>query len=167
MIKLLKKDISAVTESEYYTLISRLQGDLRRHIEKKKYFSDRVRSAVGYSLVLSEVKGEIAFNENGKPYFLDNPLHFSISHSENTVIAAISEKNIGADIEKVREIPRGVAERFFTERERGCDFFEIWTKKEAFGKCKGDMAKAFGTDVCDLSFYTEKYGEYIIAVYEE
>ncbi|MBR5539735.1 MAG: 4'-phosphopantetheinyl transferase superfamily protein [Clostridia bacterium] len=167
MIKLLKKDVSTVTESEYHFFVSRLPSSLRGHIEKKKLFSDRVLSAVGYSLLLGEVSGEIAFKENGKPYFKDVPLYFSISHSGNTVICAISDREIGADVEKVREIPRGVAMRFFTERERQCDFFEIWTKKEAYGKCIGDMAKAFATDVCDLSFYTERDKEYAIAVYEK
>ena len=167
MIKLCKKDISTVTESEFLRLLSRLPENLQKHIEKKKIFADKVRSAVGYTLVLEEARDEIVFLENGKPCFKDVPLHFSISHSENMVIAAVSERNVGADVEKIRDIPRGVADRFFTEQEKQCDFFEIWTKKEAYGKYCGDMAKAFAKNVTELSFYTEKDGEYVIAVYEE
>ena len=167
MIKLCTRDISAVTESEYSLLLSHLPENLREHVEKKKNFADRVRSATGYTLVLEEACGEIIFSENGKPYFKDIPLYFSISHSGDFVIAAFSEREVGADIEKIREIPRGVAERFFTKREQKCDFFDIWTKKEACGKCIGDMAEAFAKDVTELSFYTERLGEYVIAVYEE
>lgn len=112
--------------------------------------------------------------EHGKPYFRDLPIKFSISHSEKKAIMAVSDREIGADIQKIKPIHFGIADRFFTEDERmyvGDDiqrFFEIWTKKEAYGKWEGRGLLANAkVDVTALEFYTETDGEYIIAVYEK
>ena len=66
-----------------------------------------------------------------------------------------------------------VAERVFTEAENAyvagdcAKFFEIWTKKEAYAKWKGEgLAKTAHVDVTALNFYTETDGDYVIAVYE-
>lgn len=174
MIKLYRACIREMTDAEYENILSRLPENIRQRIERKKKASDRRLSAAGYSLalgaadeLLGEKSHEVVFADSGKPYFKDLSLFFSISHSGDRVIVAVSDREVGADIEKRREPPRGVAERFFTERERACDFFEIWTKKEALGKCKGGLPHVLSHDVTELPFYTEDDGEYVIAVYEE
>ncbi len=113
-------------------------------------------------------------SEYGKPYFRDLPIKFSVSHSGDRVILAASDKEIGADIQKVNSRAVRVAERFFTEGECayvGGDcarFFEIWTKKEAYAKWHGGgLAATKDVDVTALDFYTETDGEYVIAVYEK
>lgn len=112
--------------------------------------------------------------EMGKPYFADLPLRFSVSHSGSRVILAVSDKEIGADIERIRPRRLDVANRFFTAGEVAYvgdsveRFYEIWTKKEAFGKwCGGGFSSARDTDVTTLDFYTENDGDYIISVYEK
>ncbi len=174
MIKLYRYDISGLAEREYELAFSSMPDNIKERILRKKNATERTLSLVGYTLALGaarEILGEsspkIEFMENGKPYFENIPLKFSISHSYSRVIVAVSERDIGADIERRREVNGGIAGRFFTARERQRDFFEIWTKKEAYGKCKGGMTAAFNRDVCDLDFYTEDDGEYVIAVYEE
>ncbi len=111
--------------------------------------------------------------ESGKPYFAELSVKFSVSHSGGRVILAVSDKEIGADIQKINPRAMRVAERFFTESE--CEyvggevqrFFEIWTKKEAYGKwLGGGFIAAKDVDVTALDFYTETDGEYVIAVYE-
>lgn len=110
----------------------------------------------------------------GKPYFESLPIRFSLSHSGCRAILAVSDREIGADIQQMRDVNLRLAERFFTEREQEyvagdkLRFFEVWTKKEAYGKWRGDgFAAAKNVCVLDLDFFTETDGEYMIAVYEE
>jgi len=88
------------------------------------------------------------YGERGKPYFMDLPFYFSLSHSGNYVLCALSMKEIGADIQQHRgSCTRQIAERFFSRQElealqeRGDDgeefFFRLWARKEAFGKLDG------------------------------
>lgn len=86
------------------------------------------------------------YDDKGKPYFSDIDLHFSLSHSGNFAVCAVSDKEIGVDIEKIRDVNPGVADRYFTVEE--CEyilsaenmkkaFFEIWTKTESRVKLTG------------------------------
>ena len=89
---------------------------------------------------------EIAYNSQGKPYFLSNcEIFFNISHSSNYVACVIGDRPVGIDIEKAREVRQNLAKRFFDISEaewiKECDsderFFRIWTLKEAYGKATG------------------------------
>lgn len=100
---------------------------------------------------------EIIFSraEKGKPFAVNADIYFSISHSKNTVVCAVSDKEIGVDIEEIRSIRLKAAEKFACESELeyiGNDinrFFEIWTLKEAFFKCRGS---GLGADIKNVSF---------------
>ena len=91
----------------------------------------------------------IKHSDEGKPYLTNNEIHFSLSHSEETVMCAISETEIGADVEKVSDIDMKIAKRFFhpaeyelmtklhTDTEMRDLFFRLWTLKESFLKAVG------------------------------
>ena len=87
---------------------------------------------------------EIEYVSNGKPVYRNQDIHFSISHSGSYVVCAVSDKNIGVDIEGIRRNAIKVAKRFFTTAECewiGSDvhrFSRIWTLKEAYAKLTGD-----------------------------
>ena len=95
---------------------------------------------------------EFSTDEHGKPWLSGNEqkINFSLSHSAELALVAVSKANIGVDIEKIRAISQmdKFSKRFFSPRE--CDklfscakslrlpkFFEIWTTKEAYLKAKG------------------------------
>ncbi len=107
-----------------------------------------VRMAACEQLGCANADLTFAGKNGGKPYLCGaDGFHFSISHTEGAAIAAICGAPCGADVEKLRSAPRGVAERFFTEAERryagnsDARFFEIWTRKEAYVKrCGGSLA---------------------------
>jgi 4'-phosphopantetheinyl transferase len=90
-------------------------------------------------------------DENGKPFIKDSDdINLSISHSYPFYAEAISDKPIGIDIEKIRDVNPNIAKRAFTENEREYTgsskerFFEIWTKKEAYAKFTGNgLAEGF------------------------
>ncbi|MBR2868547.1 MAG: 4'-phosphopantetheinyl transferase superfamily protein [Clostridia bacterium] len=93
--------------------------------------------------------------EKGKPYTVNTDLFFSISHSDNIVVCAISENEIGIDVEKIRNVRLRIAEKFASPEELTYigdnlnRFFEIWTLKEAFFKCKGT---GLGADIRSVTF---------------
>ena len=81
----------------------------------------------------------VKYNENGKPF--TDKCFVSLSHSGGFVACALSDKNIGLDIEVLKNIKRRDVYIFFTDREKNYvnenprllsqRFLEIWTKKEA------------------------------------
>lgn len=83
----------------------------------------------------------------GKPFFKDCPVQFSITHADGIVAVAVSKKHpVGLDIEKMRPMRNGFAARYFSEREQAqiCvasdpdeALIRLWTAKEAVGKCHG------------------------------
>ena len=87
----------------------------------------------------------IAVTEKGKPYFSDNPWHFSISHTKNFAFCALSRQNIGLDAEeKGRTVSAAMVEKFTSDAEKsrlGDDpqdaFLRLWVLKEADVKLTG------------------------------
>lgn len=85
---------------------------------------------------------------NGKPFFSNAGVHFNISHSGPTVVAAFSVSPVGIDIEsrgRCRDFV-GIAKRFFHPAEAAAlaqsrdeaHFLRLWTGKEAMLKLSGE-----------------------------
>lgn len=101
---------------------------------------------------------QFTFGKNGKPYLMDSVLHFSLSHSGDYILLAVSDKEIGADIQEKQ--PKDVvklANRFFSPEEaqylstlppefQSDYFYHLWTAKEACTKLLGD---ALGEHLAD------------------
>ena len=110
--------------------------------------------AVGASLAKYALRDALALTAplkkdvRGKPYFDGVPVHVSISHSNEMCLAAISDSEIGADIEYITKSPEKLnrlAERFFTQGESEYvkvapseRFYEIWCAKESYIKYTGE-----------------------------
>ena len=90
---------------------------------------------------------EIGRTKLGKPYFVDSPLHFSISHTPHFVFVALSDRPIGIDAEETdRDIKLALAEKLLSPRElfqfqkaqdKRLALLKFWVLKEAAGKCSG------------------------------
>ena len=109
--------------------------------------------AGGLRILGLEELPEVHFEPNGKPYFVNSPLHFSLSHSGRFAAALISEEPCGVDIEQVRpEVAERLRGRCLSdgERARGCDFFEIWTEKECIAKLDGSGMRSNPSEVDTL-----------------
>lgn len=121
---------------------------------------------------------------SGKPYFSDAAgLFLSISHSGDYLALAISDCEIGIDLQIMRfrtistnEKALKMAKRFFHPTEFAyisCEeaeilprFFEIWTKKESFVKRTGTgIDDSFSSlNVLNHSFYIEyPFPDYMLA----
>lgn len=113
----------------------------------------------------SQLKSPLAltycYGEKGKPYFQEIPLFFSLSHSGDYVLCAVSCREIGADIQKLQPVDvLKLAGRFYAQPEylalKCCEdeakrqrlFFELWSRKEAWGKLTGEgVAAVLGRDL--------------------
>lgn len=134
-----------------------------RATEERKGKVDRYRfrrdqyASLGAELLLRHALDRLgirtlaySYGEAGKPYLSgEDSVFFSLSHSGKFALCAVSEYEIGADIETVRKADIRIAERFFcpneyeqiavqeTEEGRQALFFRYWTLKESFLKATG------------------------------
>lgn len=98
-------------------------------------------AGVDYPVLTAEILRE----EKGKPYFVDIPLEFSLSHSDALWMCMVSQQPCGLDLQHVKDCRfEEIARRLFTEEEQhyvalwGIEgFFDVWVRKEAFCKCTG------------------------------
>ena len=60
---------------------------------------------------------QIALSPFGKPYIKNLPVYFSISHSGDFAVCAVSNEEIGIDIEQIRQVHPRIHEKFCTESE--------------------------------------------------
>lgn len=132
-------------------------------------------------------------NPHGKPYFQERTeFQFSLSHSGQCVLCALSDAPVGCDVERIRPFDKRVANRFFSAEEnrlleqaedKSELFTRIWTCKESYVKAIGTglstPLSSFSTDPTatpptlkrsgdfktDFSLVTAAlYGEYRMAV---
>ena len=155
----------------------------KEYVCRYKYEKDRLRSLIGRLLLLSFadrytsdsfkevnfISGtdefveekmsdmEIEVDENGKGR-IDNRdnLFFNISHSKDYVVLALSDEEVGIDIQEIKPLKANVPKRFFTDTDneyidRSEDgrierFTQIWSAKESFAKLTGNgIGEGFST----------------------
>lgn len=113
--------------------------------EKIKNSQNKKLSVLG-ELLLAKHLGKTpsyTVNEKGKP--TGETVEFSISHSGEYAVCAVSQQPIGVDIEKIRSVNIDVAKRFTEEEYKKIRnsknpqdaLFSLWVKKESFLKYKG------------------------------
>lgn len=170
MVNIYAADIGKLPDpKEFPELMEHLPEERKEKIMKYKQEQSRKQS-LGAGLLLQQVfirhgvlAGEIYFGEHGKPEIAG--LHFNLSHSQDMVVCAVSEKPVGCDIEKIKQAPKLIAERFFCENERkylntfeGIEkdsaFFRLWTMKESYMKMTGE-GMHLGLDQFEMVFEDE------------
>lgn len=160
-------NIQQLTDIEYKKWYDLAGIEKRNRIDRFRQLEDRKRSIAGEMLARQAIAKwcnvapeSIVFRKSasGKPFVQDLPVEFNISHSGNMVVCAVDEEPVGIDVECIRNVDWKLAERVCTKEEisyvQGKDFvvteksqpltqemlvrfFEIWTAKEAYFKCRG------------------------------
>lgn len=140
-------------------LIKHTSFERRVRISKHRNEADKKRSLIAELLIRKAAyeklmipidKVKISYNPYGKPYIANaRKFKFNVSHSGSYVVIAVSEYGVGIDIEKIREIDMGIAQRFFTKNEysfieslasevdKKNVFYMYWTLKESYIKAIG------------------------------
>ena len=90
---------------------------------------------------------EIRITPNGKPYFENGDLHFSISHTAFHAFCCVSRNNVGIDAEEIgREMDLRLIHRFLSpaEAQRISSaanpqdaLLRLWVLKESYAKLTG------------------------------
>lgn len=96
---------------------------------------------------------EILVTDRGKPYFEDNSVYFSISHTKKRVFCVLSDKNVGIDAEETdRDIRLELADKILSPSEKlrfqnALDpkeaLLRFWVLKEASVKCTGQGLQGY------------------------
>jgi len=99
--------------------------------------------------------------ENGKPVITQPEGYgISVSHSGGIIAVVITRGEVGIDIEERVDRDNSRLFSFFHESEKNCDFYDLWVKKEAFGKMTGEgifkqKGKKLDTDSCFIDISRE------------
>lgn len=88
---------------------------------------------------------ELITDMYGKPMFPEETgIYFSLSHSGELAMCAVDGSPVGADIQKIKDVPDRVKERLCTQAElEGADFISLWCMKESFIKLHGRLDRAY------------------------
>ncbi|MBU3072713.1 4'-phosphopantetheinyl transferase family protein [Clostridium estertheticum] len=106
---------------------------------------DRYNVLMAYVLLCvasEQLIGELSLGVNGKPYFNKDfgQNYISISHTENMVVVAISDQNIGVDIEQYNKVNYEIVSMVCSKKEQYQikENFQLptlfWTAKESLSK---------------------------------
>lgn len=137
-----------------------LRADERERASRFRFAADRrrfivrrgaLRALLALRLGCPASAIRYSYNEFGKPAVAESGIRFNVSHSHSIALYAIAHGvEVGCDIERVDpELDiQGIAERFFAPEEismlqslpghlRPAGFFNCWTRKEAYLKCRG------------------------------
>ena len=140
-------------------------------------------SALAYSKLLTLLKEEYQIEDlelifKGKPHLKNQAVYFNISHTLNKVIIAISNQEVGVDIESAtREFKSRQYEKLFSKGELrdlekvnydNLSLMTTWVKKEAYLKYlgKGITTSLSSFDTSNLDYlFLDQVDNFIIAVY--
>ena len=140
IVKLYTIDINTAFHHKK-TLLEKVNESQKEKAMKYKNELDQVRSLASSYLVNKLSKEPLLFNDMGKPFFEKGP-SFNVSHSGQYIVMAVSNKDIGVDIEENKEKDMSSLIRIFNEAEakmikEHADFYYLWCAKESLIKCIG------------------------------
>lgn len=182
MMKLYIADIYDFTQADYAKMYSLLDCAMKEKIDRKTSIKDKIRSLAGWILLwrgVYELYGKtdivITFNSQGKP--LCNICYFNISHSGDRVVCVISDREVGIDIQQVRDIKPREIYKFFNSNESSYvnedknniskRYIEIFTKKESAVKMLGkNLADSSKIDVFsnEFNFQTKYFDDFVLTI---
>ena len=185
MLKIYHCDAFKILDEDFKSIYLNSDEDRKKKADKIKNTTKRklsilaedlVKNAISENFTIEKSDVSLRVGKNGKPYAENIDAEFSISHSGNVVVCAVSDKPVGIDIEKIRDVNESVARRLFTEDERDYvfrdgdfskeRFFEIWTRKEAYVKMMGEGLSYFlkFSSVGDENIKTYIKNKYVVSV---
>jgi 4'-phosphopantetheinyl transferase len=130
----------------------------------------RQRQSIGVLLLLQQLTGancRLCYYSSGKPYLDGLSQHISISHSHEMIVAAVSDKPVGIDIEMIHPRIKNIAGRFLHPEEMeflggNNDIVSIhllWSAKEAMFKLQDNTGVNFAEDLRIAPFVVGETGE--------
>lgn len=157
MVKVYIADVTILQDEKIYKKIyARLDEERRVKADRFRFPKDRRLSVGAGALLMYALQKEnienvsIEVKQDGKPYLAGKEnLFFNLSHSENMVMCAVADKEVGCDVERKTEFDGALASYVMTKQELqqiyGLEseakqqemFFRLWTLKESYMKATG------------------------------
>ncbi len=151
MIKLAYCDVENLDLKKAYPLVSK---NRQEKIDFYRFDKDKKLSCGAYLLLKKLLSSENITNpifkteKYGKAYISNyENIYFNLSHSSKMVLCAISDREVGADVEYIDpEIDLNIAKHYFYNSEyenimnaknRPDEFFKYWVLKESYMKYTG------------------------------
>lgn len=146
--------------------------DLNRHITGlllAEWAANQFQNVPKLNSCLSTRK--ICYGKNLKPYFEDECfIMFNISHSGDIVTCAVSDCEVGIDIEFITKSILQLMEKICDKKELEWlnqqkkieDQYSLWTYKESFLKCTGEGIKKIRNTISMIEYgkLIEQYNNY-------
>ena len=143
-------DIRSLSQTDFRHYYENMTYLRRERVSRLKIKEDKIRTVSGEMLVKKHFGEDtvIDIDNNGKPFLKNKKGDFSISHSGNFVLVAVSDERIGADIECIRPVNENIIKKICTQEEadyvinaeaeeKNIRLLLIWTFKEAYFKYLG------------------------------
>ena len=191
-MKWLFGNIEDITPEQYNNIFEMLSNSRKARVNRFKKEDDRHRSLMATHLAhkLLEESGytnvTLENAPNGKPYLTGCDLCVSISHSGNGVVCAISDREIGIDIEYIKPVKDGLIEYVCTKQELEHiysdfkdiekditdvsvmqKFYAVWTAKEAyFKKCGANITDIRSINTFSFNKQSFYIDDFIITIVE-
>ena len=180
--------IQSIADIEREKVYGERSEQRKRKIDKISNEKSRLLSAAAELALNKAVKAwfpdtkipvDYAYAANGKPYLRDGRAHISLSHSGEFAVCAISEHEVGVDIQEIKKAKEGIAERFFSKSDieyinnspdKNKAFFEVWVRNEARVKLTGEgISGGFGKDCGEYKYTLRTWDNerYLICVCEK
>lgn len=96
---------------------------------------------------------EVRRSQRGKPFFVDSPWHFSLTHTPRHAFCVLAKAPVGIDAEELdRPVRLALAEKIlspseyaqFSQAEDRCRaLLTFWVLKEAAAKCTGEGLRGY------------------------
>lgn len=153
MIQVWYSNISRISKKDFIRQLNSVPKIIQKEVFQYRFFNDQKLKLFGRLLVSKfeeERVGTFSWNDwlvgkHSKPY-INHGIQFNISHSEDIVVVAFSESEVGIDIEKKRIIRINEmlnclhpSEKFYVLKSGNPidAFYKVWTRKEAYLKAIG------------------------------
>ncbi len=151
----LVKNIDAFDENFVDKCIAFFPKWRKEKMLRYKHLKGQIQCGLGYILLIHALREEgifkempeFSYNEHDKPFLKNYPgWHFNISHCKTAACCVLSHRDIGIDIEEVKEYKENLAAYICNNNElkslhdsnnKSDDFYKLWTRKEAVFKMLG------------------------------
>lgn len=147
-------DVSSITDEQFDLFFNLMPTARQEKVMRYAKTEDKQLGVAAFALLCYALNlygckigdYELSKTENGKPYFKGCPLKFSLSHTKNAVACAVSQAEIGVDIQKKnveysrvmhRVCSKDEIDLILSSKNPTNDFVKLWTLKESYVKCLG------------------------------
>ncbi len=145
-------------ERLFQRLFAAVSAERKEKIGRYRFLKDRLLSLGAEGLLLYALRKDgrarnapvFGYGQNGKPHLLNaDGFHFNLSHAGEYALLAVSDAEVGCDIERIRPVDPMLVRRVLTpeeqsvllsadETEREALFFRYWVLKESCMKQLGE-----------------------------